>query len=1124
VLALLVAAVGAVAIRLTQGPIVIDMLKEPLTQSLEGLVGHGYRFDIGETSIDPGEFGPALTLENVAIRDPSGKVVVAAPKAQVELDLMGLLLGNIRPTRFELADLNVSLAMLPDGSMAISAGTEEAQTIPLVVADPALGQPAAPAADPHLPLTRQMGQAINAAADALTSVDSPIGALVRLGIVHGRLVIDDRTSGQQTVFDGFELAFDRDSSGNAHFKVGAKGPQGRWSAKADISGAAGEDRHLDLEVRDLSLPEIMLATGQRRLPFDSDMPLSTKFSLAVAADGTLRGADGSFALGAGHFHVDDPDDIPMLIDEIVGDLHWVPGTASIKIGPVQYFAQDTKLSLSGALTLPTSLDGRWGLTLSGNGVLANQTKGDPALVLDDAVIEMHADPGEKKLSIDQVAVKGPLIDASLSATAAMTSAGPTFKMQITSGAGVPVRSFVTMWPSFIASDVRNWALTHLISGTVDNGSIVLDLDAAGIAASLAQKPVRDDQIAMDLALRDTSIIAVDDSTPLTHISGKGHISGRKALFSDLTGSVELAPGRSLDLTEMSFLVPDTSVKPAPAIIATRVKGGADTLLELLKQPSMRPFAGVPPDAPPLHGSLDSHVTLNVLLGPDVNTPPVIRADGQIDDYVIDKAFGDEKIDGGTLAVTVEGTNVHAKGDAKIFGAPATIEIKKAGNGPGEALITATIDDAVRARRGITVGPALTGPIIAHVSTGLGKSELSKAQVELDLSHAAIDGILPGVQKAAGRPGKASFTVSGKPDGLSIEQLTIDAGTLSVRGAAQLTTDGKLVSAKLSQLRLSSGDDMHVEATRAGDGMKVTVRATTIDARPFLKALVKTADGPPEPGKDFDLDLKAQQITGQNQQIATGVDIKFARRADQIHQLEATGRMFGKPISVEFSESEGGRLNLAAGDAGAALAFLDLYKHMQGGVLSASIKVTRGRQDGNLTIHDFVLRNEPAMGRLTSAAVMPSQRDRMQGAQPVEIDPNAVHFTKLQTTFIRGAGQINLRDTVAWGPEIGASVNGTVDFAHDHINLHGTFVPAYTVNNFFSKIPLFGPILGGGTHEGLFAVNYRVSGQVSAPQLAINPLSVIAPGILRQIFGAIDGTNPIEDPAVAPPAEDPDSGQ
>ncbi|MGH6853764.1 MAG: hypothetical protein ACREDJ_11350, partial [Methylocella sp.] len=54
-----------------------------------------------------------------------------------------------------------------------------------------------------------------------------------------------------------------------------------------------------------------------------------------------------------------------------------------------------------------------------------------------------------------------------------------------------------------------------------------------------------------------------------------------------------------------------------------------------------------------------------------------------------------------------------------------------------------------------------------------------------------------------------------------------------------------------------------------------------------------------------------------------------------------------------------------------------------------------------------------------------------------------------------------------------------------------------------KLPVVGLILGGGSNEGLIGVNYRITGLASAPTLNINPLSAIAPGIFRQIFGVSD---------------------
>jgi hypothetical protein len=79
----------------------------------------------------------------------------------------------------------------------------------------------------------------------------------------------------------------------------------------------------------------------------------------------------------------------------------------------------------------------------------------------------------------------------------------------------------------------------------------------------------------------------------------------------------------------------------------------------------------------------------------------------------------------------------------------------------------------------------------------------------------------------------------------------------------------------------------------------------------------------------------------------------------------------------------------------------------------------------------------------------------------------------------------------------------MDFTSDKVSLNGTFVPAFTVNNFFSKIPVFGLFMGG-SNEGLFGVNYGITGSMNSPALNVNPLSAIAPGFLRKIFGTGDG--------------------
>jgi hypothetical protein len=131
-----------------------------------------------------------------------------------------------------------------------------------------------------------------------------------------------------------------------------------------------------------------------------------------------------------------------------------------------------------------------------------------------------------------------------------------------------------------------------------------------------------------------------------------------------------------------------------------------------------------------------------------------------------------------------------------------------------------------------------------------------------------------------------------------------------------------------------------------------------------------------------------------------------------------------------------------------------------------------------------------------------------------INPNDVQFVKLQAEFVRSATQIEFRDATMWGMNVGFTIGGWLDYARDRTDISGTFVPAFGLNNVFSQVPVVGLFLGGGRNEGLFAVNFRISGAASAPTLTVNPLSAVAPGFLRKFFGV---GSPTDAAANLPPA-------
>jgi len=58
--------------------------------------------------------------------------------------------------------------------------------------------------------------------------------------------------------------------------------------------------------------------------------------------------------------------------------------------------------------------------------------------------------------------------------------------------------------------------------------------------------------------------------------------------------------------------------------------------------------------------------------------------------------------------------------------------------------------------------------------------------------------------------------------------------------------------------------------------------------------------------------------------------------------------------------------------------------------------------------------------------------------------------------------------------------------------------------------VLGPLIAGGAHESVIALNYRVTGRVSAPIVSVSPASLLTPGLFRKIMGVMDGTGrPLE---------------
>jgi hypothetical protein len=724
--------------------------------------------------------------------------------------------------------------------------------------------------------------------------------------------------------------------------------------------------------------------------------------------------------------------------------------------------------------------------------------------------------GARRFIIDRLELSGPELALATTADIQISEAGPRVRMKGTAGK-MPALAVLRLWPTPVAPQVRSWFLRSMRSGLLEQGALMLDLDADAFAAIRRDRAPPDQSVRMTFALSNVTVAAMPGLPPLSSLDGTGVVTGRKATFLATRGLMEINPAQRLTLVEGSFSVPDSEAHPTPAAINMRLTGPLDAVADLFDRDALKPYAQLPIDATTVKGQVDGRIAVDLKLGDNVKAEDTrVRASASLTNFSVEKLVGQEKLEAAVLQVTAERGILNAVGQGRLFGAPATIELRKALDKPTEAVIGMSLDDAARTKLGMNFGPSLTGPIGAKMTAVLGQKEKPRAQVEIDFTRAAIDNLLPGYAKAAGRTAKASFTLVNDPEGPELESFIFDGGTAYAKGQIKLDPNGGLDRVKLSPVRLSPGDDMSISAEATKDLLKLAITGKTIDARPFLKLLTTGTAGSRTP-KDFDVELKANTVTGNNRQAASAVEMKMGRRGGVIRQFQLKGRFGKDAVTGSMARVPAGldpQIVVSTSDAGSLLSFFDFYKRMEGGKLQLVATIDTSEIEGLLSINDFVVRNEPALQKLVTEGV--ASRDR---SGQIRIDTNAAAFSRLQVGFTRGQGRIDLRDGVIYGPAAGTTIEGYIDTLYDRVNMTGTFVPAYGLNNMFAKIPVLGVFLGGGANEGLFGLNFRISGPATAPVLNINPLSALAPGFLRKIFGAGEAgtsqTPPAEPPPVPP---------
>jgi len=1122
---LVTVAIAALWWRLSNGPIELDVATPWLKSAIEENFGGKHTVTVGGTQLERDESSGrvSLRLRDIIVRDADGTVVASAPKAEVGLSGLSLVAGTVRARSLNLVGAEMAVRIEKDGSVTVFAGANKR---PIATAAPA--QPVAGAREvieSSVPAPLRAG--LENVAGLLAWIDG-LGAtgldghdLRELGLKNGNLTVDDERNGKHWTFTQINVGLMRPAQGGLTFRLGSEDKDHPWVISAAMRPLSDGVRALGIEAREVSTSDILLAMRLNEVPIDAEMPVSASVRAELSAAGALQRLQGQIVAGKGRVTDRGQDIYTVDIDRADIRFDWDPRSHTV-VMPFQIHAGGNQFTMRANLKAPDDDSGIWRFNVG-----RDETVIDPIILggageadssgfaINRVAIEGRIDTTRRRIDLDKGDLSRvdtrPLYNLGIALTGSLDYSGSEPRLAFgIACTRMPGSVFKRVWPIFAAYGVRDWVEKHVTGGIVERAVAAGNAPISYFRAG--GPPMPDDGLSVELQTTGTSLRPVDTMPEVRDADLTVRIVGRVATVSLGRGTVDVDGTRKLNVANGLFEVPDTHPKPANAHVSFRVDGAVPAAAALLAGDGMKEFVGLTLDPATSRGTVAARVNVDLLVGK--NVPPhsanyTVVAD--LTNFAADKLLLGKRVEANTLRINATNDGYQVKGDVKVSGTPATISVDKKKDTEAQLTLQAKLDEAARHRMGIDFGNTVTGTIPVDVAGTISEdgSGSDKLNVQADLTQAKIDNLLPGWQKTAGQPAKATYTLVKTPTSARFDNLSIDGSGVSVKGSVELDNDGDIQGANLPVFALSGGDKVTLKADRGTDGvLRVTMRGDVYDGRNFVKSSLG-GESPDQKRKqtDLDLDIKVGIVAGHNGETLRGLDLRLTRRGGQIRSFTMKSKIgrdteFDGDLRLRTSDNHQ-VVYFETADAGALFRFTDMYPRMYGGQMWVALDPPTQDprpQVGTLVVRNFTVRGEPALDRVVSGA--PGQQ-------------GSVQFTEMHADFTRFAGKMSIRDGIVRGPAVGATVEGQIDTVKNDSHLRGTFVPFYGLNNMFGQIPIVGMFLGGGSNEGLLGITYEANGPPGSPRIIVNPVSAIAPGLLRKFIPSPGAFDPNFVPAPGP---------
>ncbi len=674
---------------------------------------------------------------------------------------------------------------------------------------------------------------------------------------------------------------------------------------------------------------------------------------------------------------------------------------------------------------------------------------------------------------------------------------------------VPVDALARLWPLRLAPNARRWMTRNLPGGQIDDTQVEFGLagrDFAGL------------KLARLTGVSQFQGVAVNYLNPMPRVlgvAGSANLGVARIDVATTSGAVG-----NLRVEESKIALTGLDVGDEIADIQILVRGPVRDQVQLLDSPPLNFMKTVTLNPADFGGEAATRARFVFPLISQLKVEQLgVTGSAEVKGFALKRAALGQDARDGDLALKFDEKSLNAVGKLVIGRTPAEVDYSLGflSTNPVRERIKASgrLPSGELAAFGFDFTPYLDGPLPLSLDYTARRNGTGELIVEAGLEQATLTLADLGWQKPPGQPGSGRLELQIQRERpFEIRNLRISAGDADVNGRVRFTVDGKAIArADLERFRVGR-TNVRANVVRDQRGWRAQISGPAIDLSEVKIELGSEAPRVNQPrmtveatvGRVWidpvrflqDVSFRGERgaIWERAQLTASGIDRKGKTdKFDLNLTTDATGRQ----------EVRGKTAN-----AGAMLRSLGVTDKVLGGELELA-GATDDKLEGkplalDVRIRDYRIVDEPAIARFLATAFLTGIPDSMRG--------EGIGFDRFDGRALVRNSVIEIVDMRTSGPALGLQARGKIDIGADRMDMDGTIVPANAVNSLFGKIPVIGEILFG---PGLFAARYSIRGPRSNPEVTINPLSALAPGVLRNIFGIFDGGGAPAQGSGAPPA-------